>query len=206
MDESVPAFEDHEELLSGQEDLDRAIAQGEYDFAKTRFVRSLDSERLTRLIEKAAKQRVRLREEIENLRVLTRARHETAVERARAYGEILPHRVGKTWIQPPAAFEKIGEFYGADRSYKRAAHAAKEYVEARELLVKRRDQLIALETELRQKLDDREAALLRQLDSPRSLRAALALDPLLNLSYQKLQALRDDLGAEAPVEDGIGDL
>lgn len=193
------------ELLPGQPEFERAIAQGEFDYARTRFVRSLDSDKVQRLIEKAAAQRVRLRAEIDNLRLLTRARHETAIAHARAYGAVLPHRVGKTWIQPPAAFEKIGEFYGSDRLYKQAARAAKEYVEAREVLVKRRDELIALEEELRHRLDQREASLLRQLESPRSLRAALLMDPLLNISYQKLKALKEDLG-EAGVSDGLGDL
>jgi hypothetical protein len=193
------------ELLPGQPEFDRSIAQGEFDYARTRFVRSLDHDRVQRLIERAAAQRLKLREEIENLRVLTRTRHETALQHARAYGAVLPHRVGKTWIQPPAAFEKIGEFYGSDRLYKQAARSAKEYVEARELLVKRRDQLIALEGELRRRLDLREASLLSQLDSPRSLRAALMMDPLLNISYQKLKALKADLGTSGVV-DGIGDL
>jgi hypothetical protein len=193
------------ELLPGQPAFERSIAQGEYDYARTRFVRSLDHDRVAHLIERAAAQRLKLREEIENLRVLTRARHETALTHARAYGSVLPHRVGKTWIQPPAAFEKIGEFYGSDRLYKQAARSAKEYVEAREILVKRRDQLIALEDELRRRLDQRETALLAQLDSPRSLRAALMMDPLLNISYQKLKALKDDL-AQPGAADGIGDL
>jgi hypothetical protein len=193
------------ELLPGQPEFDRSIAQGEFDYARTRFVRSLDHDRVQGLIERAAAQRQKLREEIENLRVLARSRHETAMQHARAYGAVLPHRVGKTWIQQPAAFEKIGEFYGSDRLYKQAARSAKDYVEARELLVKRRDQLIALEDELRHRLDRREAALLRQLDSPRSLRAALLMDPLLNISYQKLKALQEDL-ATPGTPDGIGDL
>jgi hypothetical protein len=184
---------------------DRAIAQGAFDFAKTRFVRSLDAERNSRLLEKAGKERSRLHDEIVNLRLVTRDRHETALEHARAYGSVLPHRVGKTWIQPPASFEKLGQFFGAERLYKRAARAAKEYIEARELLMKRRDQLNALEEDLRTRLEDREAVLLDQLESPRSLRIARQLDPLLDTSYQKLQALRDDF-TDPPVEDGLGDL
>jgi hypothetical protein len=193
------------ELLPGQPEFERAIAQGEFDYARTRFVRSLDHDRVQRVIQRVAAQRLKLREEINNLRLLTRSRHETAVEHARAYGAILPHRVGKTWIQPPAAFEKIGEFYGTDRLYKQAARSAKDYVEAREVLVKRREQLYNLEEELRNRLDQREAALLHQLESPRSLQAALIMDPLLNLSYQKLKALKAELQAPDSV-DGIGDL
>jgi len=194
-----------DELPGATRDLDRSVAQGEFDFAKTRFVRSLDAERNLRLFEKAGKERARLHAEIVNLQLVTRGRHEVALEHARAYGSVLPHRVGKTWIQPPAAFEKMGQFFGADRLYQRAARAAKEYAEARDLLVKRRDQLNALEEDLRTRLEDREAVLLGQLDSPRGLRIARQLDPLLDNSYQKLQALRDDIDVPRAV-DGLGDL
>ena len=193
------------ELLPGQPEFDRAIAQGEFDYARTRFVRSLDADKISTLIERATIQRKRLRAEIDNLRLLARARHETAVGDARAYGEILPHRVGKTWIQPPAGLELVGEYYGADKAYKRAARSAKDYVEIRELLVKRREQLLAFENELRRRLDRREEALLHQLDSPGSLKVALKLDPLLNLAYEKLKSLRQDLQAPGN-DDGIGDL
>lgn len=203
-DEPVQGGSDGE-LLPGNADFERAIAQGEFDYAKARFIKSFETERSARFWEQASRQRLKLREEINNLQIVTRARHQTAVEHAREYGSILPHRVGKTWIQPPATFESIGEFHGAARAYKRAAHSAKEYLEARSLFIKRRDALLAFEEKLRQRLDDREAVLLKQLDTPRSLKAALMLDPLLNLSYQKLQALRADLPDE-PLEDGLGDL
>jgi hypothetical protein len=130
-------------------------------------------------------------------------RHETAVEHARAYGAILPHRVGKTWIQPPAHTEKAGHFYGSERFYKQAARAAKEYVEIRDLLAKRREELITMEADLRQALDDREAALIRQMESPRGLQTALQRDPLLNIAYKNLQALREELRGSV---DGLGNL
>lgn len=192
------------ELMPGNPGFDRAIAQGAFDFAKTRFVRSVTGDGVARIVEQAAQRRSKLRAEIDNLRALARARHELAVEHARAYGAILPHRVGKTWIQPPAQFEKVGDSYGADRFYKRAAKAAKEYVEVRDLLVRRRDELITMEAGLRRALDDREAALLRQVESPRGLQTALQRDPLLNVAYQKLKALKNELDA-APAE-GLGDL
>jgi len=192
------------ELLPGQPGFDEALAQGQYDFAKTRFVRTLTGDGVARIVEHAAARRAKLRGEIDNLRVLVRARHEEAVERARAYGAILPHRVGKTWIQPPGQMEKVGEGYGSERFYKLAARAAQEYVEIRDLLVKRREQLVTMEADLRQALDEREAALIRQMESPRGLQTALQRDPLLNVAYQKLKALREDL-KEHPV-DGVGDL
>jgi hypothetical protein len=138
------------------------------------------------------------------LRLLVRARHEHAVDEARAYGAILPHRVGRTWIQPPGQMEKVGRFHGSERFYKSAEKAAKEYVEIRDLLVKRREQAIKMEEDLRQALDEREAALIRQMESPRGLQTALLRDPLLNIAYQKLKSLREEL-KEAPL-DGIGDL
>ncbi len=192
------------ELLPGQAGFDEAIAQGQYDFAKTRFVRTLTGDGVARVVEHAAARRAKLRAEIDNLRALVRARHEAAVEHARAYGEILPHRVGKTWIQPPGQLEKVGSAHGADRFYKRAEKAAKEYVEVRDILVKRREQLVKMEEDLRVALDTREAALIRQMESPRGLQSALQRDPLLNVAYQKLKALREEL--QTPPADGLGDL
>ncbi len=125
------------------------------------------------------------------------------MEHARAYALILPHRVGKTWIQPPGQLEKVGQFYGSVQFYKRAEKAAKEYVEIRDILVKRREQLVTMENDLRTALDEREAALIRQMESPRGLQSALQRDPLLNNAYQKLKALREELKT-AP--DGIGDI
>lgn len=192
------------ELLPGTAGFDEALAQGEYDFAKTRFVRTLTSDGVARIVEHAAARRGKLRAEIDHLRTLVRARHEAAVEHARAYASILPHRVGKTWIQPPAQVEKIGQFYGSVQFYKRAEKAAKEYVEVRDLLVKRREQLVTMEEDLRTALDEREAALIRQMESPRGLQTALLRDPLLNIAYNKLKALREEL--KTPPADGIGDL
>jgi hypothetical protein len=193
------------ELMPGQAGFDEAIAQGAYDFAKTRFVRTLTGDGVARVVEHAAARRAKLRTEIDNLRTLVRARHESAVELARAYGAILPHRVGKTWIQPPSSMEKVGASHGSERFYKQALRAAKEYVEVRDLLVKRREQLVTMEADLREALDNREAALIRQMESPRGLQSALARDPLLNVAYQKLKALRADMQEHSAV-DGIGDL
>ena len=191
------------ELLPGQPGFDEMLAQGQYDFAKTRFVRTLTGDGVARVVEHAAQRRGKLRAEIDHLRALVRLRHEAAVEHAREYGAILPHRVGKTWIQPPTHTEKIGHFHGSERFYKQAARAAKEYVEIRDLLAKRREQLVNMESDLRKALDDREAALIRQMESPRGLQSALQRDPLLNVAYKKLQALREEL--KQPV-DGLGDL
>lgn len=193
---------DFGELLPGQAGFEEALAQGQYDFAKTRFVRTLTGDGVARIVEHAATRRAKLRAEIDYLRVLVRTRHEAAVEHARAYGEILPHRVGKTWIQPPGQMEKAGAFHGADRFYKRAEKAAKEYVEVRDILVKRREQLNKMEEDLRRALDEREAALIRQMESPRGLQSALQRDPLLNAAYQKLKALRAEL--QAPPADALG--
>jgi len=192
------------ELMPGQPGFEEALAQGQYDFAKTRFVRTLTGDGVARIVEHAATRRAKLRAEIDHLRSLVRMRHEAAVDHARAYAEILPHRVGKTWIQPPAQLEKVGQYHGSERFYKRAERAAKEYVEVRDLLVKRREQLITMEEDLRHALDNREAALMRQMESPRGLQTALQRDPLLNIAYQKLKTLREDL-KQAPA-DGIGDL
>ncbi len=196
---------DSEELFPGQADLDRAMAQGEYDVARTRFVRAINASGIDKVVEHAATVRARLRHDIDNLRILVRAKHETAVELARAYGLVLPHRVGRTWIQPPSSLERVGAFYGSDRMYKLAARAAKEYVDVREALMKRREQLINMEMKLRDQLDAREASLLAELESPRAFQMALLRDPLLNMAYKKLKKLQGELN-ESKVDDGLGDL
>jgi hypothetical protein len=88
------------ELLPGDPDFERTIAQGEYIFAKMRFIRSFETDGLTRFWEQATKQRIRLRQEVDNLRLVTRARHETAIEHARAYGSILPPAVRPGFSRP----------------------------------------------------------------------------------------------------------
>jgi hypothetical protein len=193
------------ELLPGHEGFEEAIAQGNYEFARTRFVRAATRDGVARIVERAAQMRGKLHAEIDGLRALVRVRHEAAVEAARAYGTILPHRVGKTWIQPPMQTEKIGQYYGSDRFYKQAARAAKDYVEIRDLLVKKRDQLMNMEQNLRDQLDRRGEALIAQMESPRGLEVALQRDPLLNSAYQKLKALQGELKS-MKVEDGLTDL
>jgi hypothetical protein len=199
---------DHGELLPGNSGFEEAIAQGEFDLARSRFVRTISHDALSDVVERVTKVRAKLRTDINNLRLVVRNKHETALEYARAYGMILPHRVGRTWIQPPGQLEKIGEFYGADRAYKQAARAAKEYVEVRELLLKRREQAFYMEDKLRADLDAREASLLHQLESPRALKMALLRDPLLDMAYKKLKTLQGELAGTAvpPIEDGLGDL
>lgn len=192
------------ELLPGQSGFDQALAQGQYEFARSRFVRTVTGDGVARIVERAAQQRTKLYSDIDNLRVLVRARHEAAVERARNYGTVLPHRVGKNWIQPPGQLEKVGAFHGSDRLYKLAERATKDYVEIRDLLVKKRDQLITMEQDLRNQLDRREEALIRQMESPRGLEIALQRDPLLASAYKKLKALQGEL-KESKV-DGLGDL
>jgi hypothetical protein len=193
------------ELLPGDRSFDKAIAQGEYDVARTRFVRAINAGGISKVVEHAANMRARLRHDIDSLRFLVRTKHEEAIDLARSYGSILPHRVGKTWIQPPSNLERVGAFYGSDKMYKKAARAAKEYVEVRDLLVKRREQLIDMEQKLRDQLDQREAALLEELDSPRAFQMALLRDPLLNMAYKRLKALQTEL-TDSAVEDGIANL
>ena len=207
MDEAFEAMEvePEEELLPGDHRFDQVVAQGEYDVARTRFVRAINAGGISKVVEHAATVRARLRHDIDNLRHLVRLKHEEAVDLARSYGSVLPHRVGKTWIQPPSNLERVGAFYGSDKLYKKAARAAKEYVEVRDLLVKRREQLIVMERKLREQLDAREAALLEELESPRAFQMALLRDPLLNMAYKKLKALQTEL-SDSTVEDGIGDL
>ncbi len=189
---------DDDELQPGQPGFERALAQGQFEFAKTRYIRSVATTSVERLITAAARQREKLTDEIKNLQVLSRARYEAAVDAARIYAGILPHRVGKTWLQPPTTLEKVGEFYGSDRLYKAAAKAAKEFAEAQELLAKKHEALAALERELRARLDRQESAMQRQLETQNGLRAARQRDPLLDRAYKQMKALNADPLDEVP--------
>jgi hypothetical protein len=180
--------------MAAQPKSNRATAQDEYDFARSRFIQSLlTGADITRIVDEASKKRETLRVEIEHLRVLARARHETSTNDARAYQTMLPHRITAAGLQPPSPLEKIGATFGSERMYKKAFNSAKEYVEARDLFVKRRDQLTVVEENLRKTLHAREAAIERQLESAGGHDMALKRDPLLNSAYQKLIALEDDL-------------
>ena len=177
----------------------RALAQDEYNFARSRFVQSmLTGADITRIVDEASKKREKLRAEIENLRVLARDRHEMSTTDARAYQALLPHRITSAGVQPPSALEKIGATFGSERMYKKALASSKAYIEARDLFIKKRDQLTVVEETLRKTLRSREAAIEKQLESAGGHDMALKRDPLLNSAYQKLIALEDDLEHPAP--------
>lgn len=148
---------------------------------------------ITRIVDEASKRREQLRAEIENLRLLARDRHEISTADARAYQAVLPHRITSAGLQPPSALEKIGATFGSERMYKKAVASSKAYIEARDLFIKKRDQLTVVEETLRKTLRSREAAIERQLESAGGHDMALKRDPLLNSAYQKLIALEDDL-------------
>ena len=176
-DELFVAGEDTALLLGGVEGVDLALAQGQFEFAKTRYIRTLTADAVSRMVSSTAAQRAKLNDEIAKLRAVTRTRHEAAMERARDYAAVLPHRVGRNTIQAPSALERVGEFYGSDRLYNLAKKAAHEYAESRELLVKRRAELAAVERVLREALADNEALLMEELSSGRGLKLALRRDP-----------------------------
>jgi hypothetical protein len=177
----------------------RAQAQSNYDFAKSRFVQSMmTGADVARIVDEAAKKRDKLHIEIESLRELARQRHRTSIEDARAYQDILPHRVTAAGMQAPTAMEKIGASFGSERAYKRAVKSTKDYIEARDLFVKKRDQLTHVEESLRKTLHAREDAIVRQLEAEGGLEKAFQRDPLLHNSYRKLMALEDVLDHAAP--------
>jgi hypothetical protein len=186
-----------DELLPGQLGFERALAQGQFEFAKARYAKTLTSESVKNVIAVAMRERARLSEEIKNLQVLSRARYQAALAASQEYGMVLPHRVGKTWLQPPTALERVGEFFGSMRLYKAAAKAAKEFSEVQELLAKRHLTLANLERQLREKLDSQEAIVHENLTTSTGLQYALRRDPLLNQAYQHLRAVTNGPDGES---------
>jgi len=186
----------NDELNPGAPGFERALAQGQFEFAKTRYARALTGESVKNVIEVAARERARLTEEIKSLQVLSRSRYEKAAAAAREYGMVLPHRVGKTWLQPPTALERVGEFFGSVRLYKAAAKAAKEFKEAQDLLAKRQLTLVNLERNLRERLDSQEQVVQENLRTSDGLAYALRRDPLLNLAYQHMRDVANGADGE----------
>jgi hypothetical protein len=178
--------DEHDDLTPGDPDFERALAQGQFEFAKTRYVRTVTTGVVSKVIEAAERERAKLTDEIKKLQTLARSRYEIAIDAARAYGSVLPHRVGKTWLQPPAPLEKVGEFFGSERLYKIAAKAAKEFGEAQELLAKKTETLSNMERTLRERLDSQEAIVQKQLLTESGLKNAMRRDPLLDVAYKKL--------------------
>jgi hypothetical protein len=168
---------------------DHSKAQQEYEVAQARFLHAMTGDGAAAIIANAARERARLHEELKVLTETAQRRHEAAIAHAHAYAAILPHRVRKAGIEPPTPFERIGATFGSERAYKQAVASLDAYTEIRELLARRRAELVALEDGLRKTLDKRQAALKHQLETPESLRSALERDPLLNRAYQRLRAI-----------------
>ena len=180
------------------------VAKGEYAFARKRFVKSmLGSEEVARFVAEAAQKRDRLRAEIENLHVLAKDRHLISQRAARAYANVLPHRVTHAGLIAPTTLEKLGSSHGSDRLYKIALRTSKEYLEARDLYAKRCAQLTHTEEQLRKTLHARELVIERQLDSAGGHDIALQRDPLLNSAYKKMLAFEAELeqAAAAPAPE-----
>ncbi len=187
---------DGDELIPGNPGFERALAQGQFEFAKTRYARTITGESVKNVIEFAARERARLTEEIKNLQIVSRAKWEEAMEASQRYAMVLPHRVGKTWLQPPTALERVGEFFGSVRLYKAAAKAAKEFKEAQDLLAKRQLTLVNLERNLRERLDSQEQVVQDNLRTSDGLAYALRRDPLLNLAYQHMRDVANGADGE----------
>jgi hypothetical protein len=166
-------------------EFESALAAGQFEFAKRRYLRTITAGSVSKMVAVADRSRKRLTAEIRHLQALARQRYESATDAARSYAAVLPHRVGKTWLQPPSPLERVGEFYGSQRLYKHAAKAAKEFSEAQDLLARKHEELATLERTLRERLDDAESELSRRLETDDGLRYALRQDPLLDAAFKK---------------------
>ena len=183
---NAASAEDFDEI--DESALERRTAVGAFEFAKTRYVRSLTAENEAKFMAVYTKQRTALAEEIGNLRLLARSRHEVAWAAAQRYAQKLPARVGKNGFTAPSALDRSTQF-GVDKLYREAKRAAADLEEVNELLRKRLNALSELDRDIRKSVENREVAARRLLDTPDGLAMAIRRDPLFERAYARVKSL-----------------
>ena len=169
-------------------ELERRTAVGAFEFAKSRYVRSLTAETEAKFLAVYTKQRAALAEEIGNLRLLARSRHEGAWAAAQRYAQKLPHRVGKNGFTAPSGLDRSTQS-GVDKLYREAKRYATELEEVNELLRKRLISLGDLDRDIRNSIAKREVAARKMLDTADGLSMAIRRDPLFERAYERVKAL-----------------
>jgi hypothetical protein len=180
----------------------------EYHASRARYIRTVTTDTEKKLMDTVAKRRDPLKEEINNLQSLARARFETRQSTLKAYAAKAPGRVGAGGLLPPSAGERM--IGGIDKLYKTAVKAAEEFNEVNEIIKKRKEKLDAIDHEVRTVLEQHGRDLIAQLEMPTGLEGAFKRDPLLERAHSRMvaaEARRDSvleatLPAEAPPSGG----
>jgi hypothetical protein len=174
----------------------------EYHASRARYIRTVTTDTEKKLMETVAKRRDPLKEEINNLQALARARFETRQSTLKAYAAKAPGRVTTSGLLPPSAAERMTG--GIDKLYKAAVKAAEEFNEVNEIIKKRKEKLDAIDHEVRTVLEQHGRDLIAQLETPTGLEGAFKRDPLLERAHSRMiaaEARRESvLGATLPAE------
>ncbi len=173
----------------------------EYHASRARYIRTVTTDTEKKLMETVAKRRDPLKEEINNLQALARARYEARQTTLKAYAAKAPGRVSSGGLLPPSAAERM--VGGIDKLYKAAVKAAEEFNEVNEIIKKRKEKLDSIDNEVRTVLEQHGRDLIAQLETPTGLEGAFKRDPLLERAHSRMvaaEARRESvLGATLPV-------
>jgi hypothetical protein len=191
---------------SGASEYDASVR--EYHASRARYIRTVTTDTEKKLMETVANRRDPLKEEINNLQALSRARFEARQSTLKAYAAKAPGRVSTAGLLPPSAAERM--VGGIDKLYKAAVKAAEEFNEVNEIIKKRKEKLDSIDNEVRTVLQQHGRGLIAQLETPTGLEGAFKRDPLLERAHSRMVAaearresvLESTLPAEAPPSAG----
>ena len=191
---------------AGANEYDASVS--EYHASRARYIRTVTTDTEKKLMETVAKRRDPLKEEINNLQALARARFEARQSTLKAYAAKAPGRVSTGGLLPPSPAERM--VGGIDKLYKAAVKAAEEFNEVNEIIKKRKEKLDAIDNEVRTVLEQHGRDLIAQLETPTGLEGAFKRDPLLERAHSRMVAaearresvLESTLPAEVPPSGG----
>ena len=158
----------------------------EYHASRARYIRSVTADTEKKLMETVAKRRDPLKEEINNLSSLARARFAERQTTLKAYAAKAPGRVTSGGLLPPSPAERM--IGGIDKLYKAAVKAAEEFNEVNEIIKKRKEKLDQIDNEVRTVLEQHGRELIAQLETPTGLEGAFKRDPLLGRAHARMVA------------------
>ena len=181
----------------------------EYHASRARYIHTVTSDTEKKLMETVAKRREPLKDEINNLSALARARFDVRQTTLKEYAAKAPRRVTAGGLLPPSPAERM--IGGIDKLYKTALKAAEEFNEVNEIIKKRKEKLDKIDLEVRTVLEQPGRDLIAQLESPAGLEGAFKRDPLLGRAHARMlaaaarrESVRDSASAAMPADGGTG--